>query len=155
MKQLGLRRKQPFYFLKPFLFLLRQCSNCKSTNTRIKKTRNGLDYELWLRDGKDGWFCAKCYNKLISNPKWNPINNPLNNNKNRSYHNSRRLKFKDRYVYVDKNPRNHICSNCGNIGNTDIHHIQYHENDPLKDTVELCNSCHMKESWRLKQLVKT
>jgi len=30
-----------------------------------------------------------------------------------------------------------------------MHHIQYHEDDPLKDTVELCGRCHIAESIRL------
>jgi hypothetical protein len=35
---------------------------------------------------------------------------------------------------------------------TQIHHIVYHDDDPLKDTVELCSSCHTKEGLRLGQL---
>ena len=33
-----------------------------------------------------------------------------------------------------------------------MHHIKYHDDDPLKDTVELCVSCHNKEGFRLGQL---
>lgn len=95
------------------------------------------NHQHWYRY-KDGWVCSRCRNKLIANPKWHPITN------------SRRLKFKDKQVYIQSNPKTGYCSYCtnnihnGSCKKTDIHHIQYHEDDPLKNTIELCVSCHNK-----------
>ena len=61
-----------------------------------------------------------------------------------------RLWFKNKSINLKENPRTGICSWCGRIGKTDIHHIQYHDNDPLKDTIELCAVCHRKETRRLR-----
>ena len=73
---------------------------------------------------------------LINNAKWNPINNPINNPK--------AIKFKGKRTHVKENPRTGICSKCGYNGRTAMHHLQYHKEDPLKDTIELCLSCHGK-----------
>lgn len=34
------------------------------------------------------------------------------------------------------------CVLCGNEGYTELHHVAYHDNDPLKDTIEVCKECH-------------
>jgi len=109
-------------------------------------------------DKKKSWrrgMCHKCYNKSINNPKWNPINGPRRINPKGNGH-----------IYLKENPRKGVCSWChkkkgdeytntegkiARIKQTLIHHIKYHE-DPLKDTIELCNSCHTKESIRLRKL---
>jgi len=54
----------------------------------------------------------------------------------------RRIYFKGKYITLDKNPRTGMCTNCGKVEHTNLHHINYHERDPLMDTVELCVSCH-------------
>lgn len=54
----------------------------------------------------------------------------------------RRILFKNKRVAVDTNPRTGKCFNCGKIGLTNLHHTTYHEEDPLKDTIELCVGCH-------------
>jgi hypothetical protein len=63
------------------------------------------------------------------------------------------MKFKDKVIHIEKNPRTGVCSLCGNkvgegIKRTGMHHIEYHDRNPLKDTVELCGSCHIKESMK-------
>lgn len=120
------------------------CFNCGSTTTYIDKKNN----EHWnYHDGKK--YCEKCNNKLFKNPKWKPITTPL------------KLYFKTKQVYVKEKPRKGICSWCKRIDGepfinahgkpsiikTSIHHVEYHQEDVLKDTIELCQSCHMKESW--------
>jgi len=57
----------------------------------------------------------------------------------------KRILFKNKRIYLGFNPRTGICSNCGKEGITNLHHKQYHEDDPLKDTLELCTSCHLKK----------
>ena len=87
--------------------------------------------------------------------KWNPIYNP------------RRMTWTplSKKILLKENPRKGICQKChrkvgdqylnclGQIAivkQTQIHHLEYHPNDPLKDTIELCASCHACESWRLR-----
>ena len=57
----------------------------------------------------------------------------------------KRILFIDKRIKLDRNPRTGVCQSCGKQGaRTEIHHIKYHPNDPLKDTVELCTPCHRK-----------
>ena len=120
----------------------RTCSNCGSATTYIRR-----DGRRQWNSYNDGWLCNSCYCKLVLNPKWSNINN------------KRRIKFKDTIIRVDKNPRKGKCENCGlKIGDsyinhkgqivilkhTQMHHEQYHDDDPLKDTMELCVKCHDK-----------
>lgn len=67
---------------------------------------------------------------------------------------TKRIVFKGKRIWLKVYPRTGVCSNCKRkvgegIKQTAMHHLQYHPEDPLKDTVELCPSCHDKESWRL------
>lgn len=69
-------------------------------------------------------LCKKCYNKF-TNPK------------------RIRVWFKKKVIMLKENPRIGVCSRCGKTNcKTDIHHIVYHDDDPLKDTIELCTPCH-------------
>lgn len=108
---------------------------------------------------KDGWLCLNCYKRLVSNPK-----------RTKDYlkkYNDKRLLFKDKQIYLSDPPRKGKCSWCGNkVGDeyidrfgkaaktkrVSMHHIQYHDYNPSKDTVELCCSCHSKESARLRKM---
>ena len=114
---------------------MKQCLNCQSTKTYVSKQ----GYEQWNKG-----YCQKCYNRLFSNPKYNP--------KNREKWNPKRMYFKDKQIILKHEPRTHICSECGKQGVTHLHHTQYDESDPLKYTIELCVSCHAKESYKLGQL---
>jgi hypothetical protein len=111
----------------------RICSNCGSDETYVDKRER----EHWYNK-QNQWFCEKCNNNLFKNPKWNGINKP------------RMINYKGIRLNVGFNLRKGICSWCGavkglNCKRTNLHHIEYHNDDPLKDTVELCVSCHMKE----------
>ena len=93
---------------------------------------------LCISCGSDKYYangcCYTCYHRLFINPK----------HCNRIA--STRIKFKDKRVYLKENPRKGICSQCGKTDcRTNIHHIKYHDNDPLKDTIELCVICHTKK----------
>ena len=69
------------------------------------------------------------------------------------YH-KRRMRFKGKRVTVEK-PKIGKCQNlfCVSLSKeTDRHHKKYHDNDPLLDTIEICNSCHGKISNRLRQI---
>lgn len=64
--------------------------------------------------------------------------------------------YKGKTLTFPFNVKNGLCSNCGREGYTQLHHIKYHDEDPLKDTVELCAHCHGKwhaentENWGTK-----
>lgn len=63
------------------------------------------------------------------------------------------VRFKQRRVRLSFTPRNGRCEECGkevgiDIKRTSLHHNQYHDEDVLKDTIELCDSCHSKKSRR-------
>ena len=47
-------------------------------------------------------------------------------------------------IFLTENPRKGICSECGEAGETHIHHDQYDSDNPLAHTRELCKSCHTK-----------
>jgi len=117
----------------------RTCLNCGSDKTYLEDGK----HQVWF-NYKGGYICKKCRGKLIDHPKWHPIHSP------------RRICFKNRSISLSENPRIGICNWCCavvgvNCKRTHIHHLEYHEGDPLKDTVELCPSCHYKESWRLRR----
>lgn len=68
---------------------------------------------------------------------------------NKGYYKERDRKvvlFKDRKVRLGFCPRTGKCSICGATNKkTNIHHVKYHKDKPLKDTIELCFKCHMQE----------
>jgi hypothetical protein len=133
----GIRFKTPFKD--------RRCFNCKSDKTYLKKNGN----PVWRIVDNNIW-CHKCWAREI----WNPIANKITNPK--------RMQFKDKRIYInDKEKLKGQCEQCGKkIGDefincfgkktvltlTHTHHIDYHDNNPLKDTIELCTSCHGKEN---------
>lgn len=83
-------------------------------------------------------------------------NNQEKIQKSHSRGNPKRIRFNGKQVTVDRNIRTDICSNCGKtvesgeIKRTNLHHIEYHDSDPLVNTIELCVSCHRKEHTKLK-----
>ena len=70
-------------------------------------------------------YCKKHYKRFVENPK--------------------RIWFKDRRIELKQNPKTHVCSLCRKQGLTHMHHLEYHYDDPIKDTIELCVSCHNKQ----------
>jgi len=93
--------------------------------------------------------------KLVNTPKWEKIHNKI--------YKPRRITFKDKRIYTNENPRNGQCQLCklkigdefinrfgekSIVKHTHLHHTEYHEDDPLKDTIEVCNSCHSKITIR-------
>jgi hypothetical protein len=88
-------------------------------------------YKQWYIDKEIGLIiCNKCYSKT---------------------YNRRHIFFKGRKIVVESCPRSGRCSKCGrqigvdDIKITNMHHDKYHDDNPLKDTRELCASCHRKE----------
>jgi hypothetical protein len=95
----------------------RICFNCELNQTYTNQ---------WYKHNEKH-YCKKCNNKLFNNPKWHP----------------KRMWFKAKQILLKDNPRIGVCFNCGReCKRTEIHHVRYHDNDPLKDTFELCVHCH-------------
>ena len=123
----------------------RICSVCKKDTTiahpgnRLKDGGYGVPYPMWYTDGKGGRLCKNCYmrNYLRKYPY--------------------QINYKGRRVW-NKNPARRIgvCNFCtavlGEINaqmdklcnRTSLAHVSYHDDNPFKDTIELCNSCHSK-----------
>ncbi len=91
----------------------------------------------------------------------------------KQYYEQRRYKellFKNKRLILKDEPKTGVCQMCkkkvgdqfiawrGKIKTikfTHIHHTKYNNDDPLKDTMELCPSCHCKITmgyWKNKKL---
>lgn len=111
----------------------RKCSKCESYKTYKWRKHDGL------------WYCNKCNSKYFENPIAHPIHGP------------KRINFRGRRVQLKRCPRTGECQDCHRkvgqqytncfgerkiLKRTALHHIKYHPEDPLKDTIELCLRCH-------------
>lgn len=122
------------------LRLNRVCYSCGTTKSTLDKR----GFEKWNpnKDLDNRYLCHICFMHFIANPK--------RNGKGTKF-----LKFKNKYIKFSKNPRSGICSWCnknikkGTIKRTNLHHWFYLVIMPWACTIELCNSCHGKESWKL------
>jgi hypothetical protein len=72
---------------------------------------------------------------------------------------SNQIAFKGQTVYLDEDPKRGVCNRCRYVPwtvhpltgfiytTTEMHHIEYDENDPLAYTMELCKLCHKQVKW--------
>lgn len=129
----------------------RFCYGCGSDKSWVDKD----GHEHWLANKPtDLWICHKCRARYIYGPIASPVSNPLRSKELIRNTNRKRMHFKDKSIRFTYNPRKGICKLCGSTKLTHMHHKKYHDEDPLKDTIELCNSCHTKETWKLGQMKK-
>ena len=134
----------------------RVCFNCGSKTTRLKRQKSGNLTQDWANIDGNPW-CKRCIINYKYNPKYD-IEYRREYNKKQI---PRLLLFKGRVKTMKEPPRIGFCNICKkNIGDeylnykgepvkikqTHIHHINYHSDDVLKDTIELCASCHRKIS---------
>ena len=109
----------------------RVCVACGSKKTRVNFSRKrGRPAEKWYHYN-DGYICENCYHRIKINP--------------------RIINYKGRDIVIKYNPRTGICSRCGKKTKTCNHHKTYHDDDVMKDTEELCVSCHVREGWKIGQ----
>lgn len=126
----------------------RICLNCDSTATYIDP--NG--HTRW-QCVENGYLCHRCAGILIWSPKRTKEQiKRANDKRTKEYRKKyadiespKRIGFKNKRISLKYNPRTGVCSICRAQCTTHMHHLNYHEDEPLKDTVELCASCHMKE----------
>src|SRR5215510_512918 len=112
----------------------RICYGCNSTYTHI----NIDGFEHWfLNLPTDLLLCQKCYYKYVVNPR------------SSRFYSTKRILFRDKQIYLKDKPRIGKCSKCNrmigqDVKRTSMHHRKYHNENILKDTEELCQSCHSK-----------
>ena len=139
-----------------------------SVDKRLCSICGHQTYKKQWYSHKCNWYCKKCENKLFINPKWHPITNPKIHEKWHPVYNPKDILYKGKSIHLKENPRKGICSLCKKskgdeyincfgqvaiIKKTAMHHTEYHDDDPLKDTIELCVSCHMKlEKTRMRSI---
>jgi len=120
----------------------RICDWCGNTKTYINK--RGVPE--W-RNIDDKPWCLRCYDRIFSHPTRNPKRTKEQLRKS----NEKRIKFKDKIMYLSENPRIGVCNGCRAVvpfdcPKTDMHHEEYDELDILKNTIELCTNCHNNET---------
>ena len=140
----------------------RICANCGGATTYLHRIRG---YEVWHIRNNQFW-CHKCFNKTRMKEMLQKgiYKHKKYTKEEMRERNARRIRFQNKYPHLKINPRKYQCSICcnkigdeyinckGEIAKTkkiDLHHITYHDNDFLKDTIEMCASCHTKESRRM------
>ena len=123
----------------------RVCYACGSKKTYVRK--NGFA-EWWLNLSKQGQaigvICCKCKQSIFKIEEKKRLYT--------AYH-QRQIYFKTKSIAIDYIPKIGVCNWCRAVYPFDtklthIHHESYHEDDPMKDTIELCVSCHRKETIR-------
>jgi hypothetical protein len=138
----------------------RFCVECKLNQTYIHK--DGCE-DWYVVD--NGFVCSNCYNKnrrqkfkevLNKRVKFCQKKNP---NTVKLAH-SKRIRFLGTHIHIPFNPRKGICVQCGSsvskgeIKHTHLHHLKYNPIHPEQNTIELCPSCHAKETWKKRKGVK-
>lgn len=115
---------------------------------------NELGNEHWFHY-KDGYICSRCAMKLLYYEK----------HKDKD---KKRIRFKNSRPRLTEEYKTGKCDWCGKkIGDSYVtkkgktgiitamhtHHLEYHDGDVLKDTLQLCPQCHGIESARLKKII--
>jgi hypothetical protein len=128
------------------------CFRCGSDKTRVRKWQNkkpdgtitssGSSIE-WYKDKNGTNLCQKCYCKYVNNPRWYA----KNKTRHRMMNNGRHMRFKNKPITLEMNPRIGICNWCRAVtpfdcGFTVLHHEKYDDSNPLAHTIEICQSCH-------------
>lgn len=128
---------------------------CKKT-----ETYNGRKWQLIWNHYKDGFLCRNHYSKIVSNPKqtkeykkkYNSKYGYEYRNKYDKIRNTKLVGYKGRQIVLSFNPRKGFCNWCpnnifnGSCKRTHKHHIEYYPIFVWFGTVEICNSCHAKET---------
>lgn len=135
----------------------RVCVGCDSNHTQ-----NAGKYPLWLRVYDEfgniiGFLCKNCYAASVIAPI-------RQQSGYKTEENSRRITFKGRRIVLPRSPRVGVCNFCravkGEIDSqrdiscdkTEMHHTAYHNDDPLRDAIEICTTCHVQESIMMDQI---
>lgn len=131
---------------RPKIIDKRVCYCCGSDKTHF----NNKGSPCWHlnHDSEGNVLCHNCWSRYIHSPIQNKITNPK--------WQPRRMQFKGKRLHLQFCPRIGVCNFCRAVvpfdcKRTHLHHEQYDDSDPMKHTIEICISCHAKESIRLGQ----
>lgn len=123
------------------------CVSCNSYITSIHK-RTGK--ELWHKNKEGKTICSVCKRKQTqkaAHDRWNHILN------------KRLIRVGLQIRLLGYDFRTYVCNWCRSVAGIDckrthMHHDmnQYDYDNPLKNAIELCDSCHSKETARLLKL---
>lgn len=141
---------------------LKACYACGTTS--FKEDKEGYLQRIHNRDEDKNMLCKSCaasilyyvkhrnHQKYIEDYKKHNTDPALKEYKSKIARTTqlRRLKYKGNQILFDKPLRKGVCSNCNMECKTHLCHLKYHDEDPLRDTIELCISCHRKLDWILK-----
>ena len=116
--------------LRDFKRLILACYACGS-RTSFDSYHNSSQW-YYNYDNDNNALCKRCYKELLQEP--------------------RRIAFKDKRPFIDEVLRTSVCTKCGMIGRTHMHHWKYDRNNPSANTTELCSSCHSREHWKLRRI---
>ena len=130
--------------------LMRRCSYCgleAYTEEDLEKFTKAKKYKYGRRN-----ICKKCFAGLLrkggkyhkSHAEASRIWYSLKKDKRKKRITMKNKNGDFKRIYVDGEPRNGTCSECGSSGKTHIHHDRYDPDNPLEHTRELCKSCHTK-----------
>jgi hypothetical protein len=127
----------------------RFCYACGSDKTYVRKS--GL-FDWFVNidaNGKEiGVICSNCRQRMFQRTARKAMER---------IRKAKELYFKTKAVRITYTPRIGVCNWCRAVipfdtKSTHMHHEAYHDDDPVKDAIELCVSCHRKETIRLKQM---
>ena len=113
-----------------------------------------------IKRQKNNQSCRKSYwknpQKQRERVKKYRIENPWIRRRYQKENDCKSVWFRGKSVHLEYNPRTGVCSKCHRkvgegIKKTYMHHTKYHDNDPLKYTIELCGRCHWEEHWKRKK----
>lgn len=135
----------------------RKCAICGSDTTRADKR----GYLHWIPkpDDREKHICYACWAKHYRTKRSKEKNRFYNNRLNPIFQ-ARRITFQNKRISLDSDIRVDVCNWCravkGQINaqngrlvkTTHMHHEQYDENMPAAHTIEICEYCHPKETWR-------
>lgn len=131
--------------------ILRVCKYCgleAYNDEDLEKFVSAKKYKYGKRN-----FCKECWAKAqrkggeyYETKRKASLNWYYKNRDKQLKKNKKRITFKEDDIFIriklPENPRMGVCSECGSVGKTHIHHDKYDEQHPLKNTRELCSSCH-------------
>jgi len=98
-------------------------------------------YAHWCSDGKGGWLCKRCYDRVYFRERASLF---IFDYKGKSFWDKQKRRLRTGICAFCGAKSGDINPKSGRPIRTNRAHIEYHDDDPLKDVIELCLSCHTK-----------
>ena len=142
---------------RPKLLVIRVCELCGTDSSYKDYYYKGeklegqhLDWYSNYNDYKT--LCGKCWRRLRQREKRKDYTRETWKKIWQGYTN-RTLRFKKTSKIYGHDIKCGVCNYCRKVAGIDCarterHHEQYDKDNPLAYTIELCTSCHVKETYR-------